>query len=213
MYKQKTTFGSQTARFMSTCSQASGSCSQEGLKPRCFRSSELHGSTWATWASEFMDGRSDQTKRPGELLAERMDNLHCSPFGRRQDSPSLMPSSKRPRGAGLLPSSSGPQWLPALADEDPGEHIDEHHAPPANASDWRMVLYHDRNVVLYNPDEKPAFRSRRLSVDEARVRHGLVWLSHFVSSDSVCILDELKHVSDCVSLDCLALHTCWGIVL
>lgn len=114
-----------------------------------------------------MDGRSDQTKRPGELLAERMDNLHCSPFGRRQDSPSLMPSSKRPRGAGLLPSSSVPQWLPALADEDPGEHIDEHHAPPANASDWRMVLYHDRNVVLYNPDEKPAFRSRRLSVDEA----------------------------------------------
>jgi len=34
--------------------------------------------------------------------------------------------------------------------------------------DWRMVLYHDRNVVMYNPRETPPFRSRRLtSVDEA----------------------------------------------
>lgn len=32
--------------------------------------------------------------------------------------------------------------------------------------DWRMVLYHDRNIVLYNPTEKPHFRSRRLSVEE-----------------------------------------------
>ncbi|CAJ1379249.1 unnamed protein product [Effrenium voratum] len=86
-------------------------------------------------------------KRPAELLAERMDSLHCTPFG---DSPSL--PSKRPRG---------PPVLRALADsEAAGEQA------PAS-SDWRMVLYHDRNVVLYNPEEKPAFRSRRLSVDEA----------------------------------------------
>ena len=53
-----------------------------------------------------------------ELLADRLDSLHCAPFdGRRQDSPSLMPSNKRPRGPSLMPSSSVPQWLPALEDE------------------------------------------------------------------------------------------------
>ncbi|OLQ08670.1 hypothetical protein AK812_SmicGene7815 [Symbiodinium microadriaticum] len=37
-------------------------------------------------------------KRPGELLADRMDSLHCAPFdSRRQDSPSMMPASKRHR--------------------------------------------------------------------------------------------------------------------
>lgn len=34
------------------------------------------------------------------------------------------------------------------------------------SSDWRMVLYHDRNLVLYNPSEKPHFRSRRLALEE-----------------------------------------------
>jgi len=38
----------------------------------------------------------------------------------------------------------------------------------AERGDWRIVLYHDRNVVMYNPRETPAFRSRRLtSVEEA----------------------------------------------
>lgn len=39
-------------------------------------------------------------------------------------------------------------------------------AAPAS-SDWRMVLYHERNVVMYNPKETPPFRSKRLSLDEA----------------------------------------------
>lgn len=39
-----------------------------------------------------------------------------------------------------------------------------------STGDWRMVLYHDRNVVMYNPRESPPFRSRRLSsLDEAQV--------------------------------------------
>jgi len=33
-----------------------------------------------------------------------------------------------------------------------------------------MVLYHDHNIVLYNPSEKPQFRSRRLSLDEDRTK-------------------------------------------
>lgn len=111
-------------------------------------------------------GDASGSKRPNELLAERMDSLHCAPFdGRRQDSPSLIPSNKRPRG----PSGSlmlERQWLPALEDEV-GEHVEQVAAAAPSTSDWRMVLYHDRNVVLYNPDEKPSFRSRRLSVDEA----------------------------------------------
>jgi len=34
------------------------------------------------------------------------------------------------------------------------------------AGDWRMVLYHDRNAILYNPNETPPLRSRRLSLEE-----------------------------------------------
>mmetsp|Transcript_54026 Transcript_54026/g.128705 ORF Transcript_54026/g.128705 Transcript_54026/m.128705 type:complete len:753 (-) Transcript_54026:81-2339(-) len=36
-----------------------------------------------------------------------------------------------------------------------------------SSSRWRMVLYHDRNAILYNPRETPPFRSRRLSLEEA----------------------------------------------
>ncbi|CAE7711144.1 iksA [Symbiodinium sp. CCMP2456] len=97
-------------------------------------------------------------KRPGELLADRMDSLHCAPFdSRRQDSPSMMPASKRHRVSPRLPVPS------EVSEQAEGEGANEAQA----SSDWRMVLYHDRNVVLFNPGEKPAFRSRRLSVDEA----------------------------------------------
>ncbi|CAE7367788.1 qtrt1, partial [Symbiodinium sp. CCMP2592] len=97
-------------------------------------------------------------KRPGELLADRMDSLHCAPFdSRRQDSPSMMPASKRQRVSPRLPVPS------EVSEQAEGEGASEAQA----SSDWRMVLYHDRNVVLFNPGEKPAFRSRRLSVDEA----------------------------------------------
>ena len=41
-----------------------------------------------------------------------------------------------------------PQWLPALEDEV-GEQVEAHSAPAAS-SDWRMVLYHDRNVPCWN---------------------------------------------------------------
>ncbi|CAE7529603.1 iksA [Symbiodinium natans] len=99
-------------------------------------------------------------KRPGELLADRMDSLHCAPFDScRQGSPSLMPSSKRPKRV--------PPRLPAPAEVSEQEAAGEGEEAQASSSDWRMVLYHDRNVVLFNPGEKPAFRSRRLSVDEA----------------------------------------------
>ncbi|CAE7650709.1 iksA [Symbiodinium pilosum] len=105
------------------------------------------------------DEETKNGKRPGEFLADRMDSLHCAPFdSRRQDSPSLIPSSKRPRVAARLP---------ALADVPQKEVEGDSGEAQASSSDWRMVLYHDRNVVLFNPGEKPAFRSRRLSVDEA----------------------------------------------
>eukprot|EP00438_Fugacium_kawagutii_P022738 Skav234320 [mRNA] locus=scaffold3847:42879:48828:- [translate_table: standard] len=74
-----------------------------------------------------MDGEKGDgagSKRPNELLADRMDSLHYSPFdGRRQDSPSMVPSNKRPRGhqgcptGSLMPASAVSQWLPALEDE------------------------------------------------------------------------------------------------
>eukprot|EP00434_Breviolum_minutum_P002541 symbB.v1.2.002250.t1/scaffold92.1/size545918/7 len=92
-------------------------------------------------ASIGSDAASASSKRPNDLV---------------------MPSNKRPRSWGM---PATPQWLPALEDEV-GEQVEAHSAPAAS-SDWRMVLYHDRNVVLYNPDEKPSFRSRRLSVEEA----------------------------------------------
>lgn len=39
--------------------------------------------------------------------------------------------------------------------------------PAVDSGDWRMVLYHDQNLILYNPGEQPQFRSRRLSLEEA----------------------------------------------
>eukprot|EP00927_Polykrikos_kofoidii_P036005 TRINITY_DN30459_c0_g1_i1.p1 TRINITY_DN30459_c0_g1~~TRINITY_DN30459_c0_g1_i1.p1 ORF type:complete len:757 (+),score=129.41 TRINITY_DN30459_c0_g1_i1:143-2272(+) len=35
-----------------------------------------------------------------------------------------------------------------------------------DSSDWRMVLYHDQNLILYNPGAQPQFRSRRMSLEE-----------------------------------------------
>ncbi|CAE7304716.1 unnamed protein product [Symbiodinium sp. CCMP2592] len=54
-------------------------------------------------------------KRPGELLADRMDSLHCAPFdSRRQDSPSMMPASKRQRQE--LSSRTLESWLRTARD-------------------------------------------------------------------------------------------------
>jgi len=71
-------------------------------------------------ASIGSDAASASSKRPNDLV---------------------MPSNKRPRSWGM---PATPQWLPALEDEV-GEQVEAHSAPAAS-SDWRMVLYHDRNV-------------------------------------------------------------------
>lgn len=43
----------------------------------------------------------------------------------------------------------------------------------ASPSDWRMILYQDRNVVLYNPKETPPFRAQRLPSDDSSGTGGL----------------------------------------
>lgn len=132
-------------------------------------------------------------RSPSALLAGRLDMLQCAPFdgGCPSDSPSLVPSQKRPRappsptlrlpalvdmpryeaGTGGSSGSGSSRWpyepqgqtCNSLEQVSGGSLNGDRHAP----NDWRMVLYHDRNVVLYNPGETPPFRSRRLTMDEA----------------------------------------------
>ena len=63
--------------------------------------------------------------------------------GSKRPNDLVMPSNKRPRSWGM-PAA---QWLPALEDEV-GEQVEAHSAP--STSDWRMVLYHDRNVPCWD---------------------------------------------------------------
>lgn len=75
------------------------------------------------------------------------------------------------------PSSPSGQWLREGEAEEERQRAVEPSAhgastgivsgSPTASGDWRMVLYHDRNVVMYNPREMPPFRSRRLTMEEA----------------------------------------------
>lgn len=122
--------------------------------------------------------RAAPGRHPGALLMGRMEGLQLASFdGGSGSSPSLMPSVKRPRAPPMQPM----QALPALADGDLGDaswdfQLESQVAfgcshssssDPTSKGDWKMVLYHDRNVVLYNPGETPTMRSRRLAMDEA----------------------------------------------
>lgn len=130
---------------------------------------------------------------PGPLLAGRLEAVHCQPFDAGYpSSPSLVPSQKRLRPPPQLPALGDLPPLPALTNapayELPPQELEASGpGPPAcagaavsndlrslvgigsggNSSDWRMVLYHDRHVILHNPGEKPPFRSRRLSLEES----------------------------------------------
>mmetsp|Transcript_64634 Transcript_64634/g.140735 ORF Transcript_64634/g.140735 Transcript_64634/m.140735 type:complete len:674 (+) Transcript_64634:107-2128(+) len=98
----------------------------------------------------------------------------------RRDSPRVGPALKRLRSDRDLPLP-----LLALADRSAYDamegnsgalagygsmepHGDNGNGPSSSSSggDWRMVLYHDQNVILYNPRGKPPFRSKRVSTEE-----------------------------------------------
>lgn len=96
----------------------------------------------------------------------------------------LEPSQKRPRfdtaeesqgvasASNCNESNDGEYHLEplCLAPPSPAPFELDRCVSSANSSmggDWRMVLYHEPNLVLYNPREKPPIRSRRLSTEEA----------------------------------------------
>eukprot|EP00928_Gymnodinium_smaydae_P034216 TRINITY_DN24305_c0_g1_i2.p1 TRINITY_DN24305_c0_g1~~TRINITY_DN24305_c0_g1_i2.p1 ORF type:complete len:730 (-),score=154.31 TRINITY_DN24305_c0_g1_i2:48-2237(-) len=85
------------------------------------------------------------------------------------------------RGEGHGSSSSSSATAATAAGWQPGQPpasasaaaVASDEAPMASTgttavtSDWRMVLYHDRNVIMYNPGETPPFRSRRIPAEDA----------------------------------------------
>eukprot|EP00439_Symbiodinium_sp_Y106_P083047 s653_g22.t2 len=119
------------------------------------RMRSVRGSYWQTgWTpcTACLLTAAGRTPRvPGQASKRGFCSLKAGPYR------GMMPASKRQRVSPRLPVPS------EVSEQAEGEGASEAQA----SSDWRMVLYHDRNVVLFNPGEKPAFRSRRLSVDEA----------------------------------------------
>jgi len=138
-------------------------------------------------AAAVRDGRT-QAVGAGALLAGRFESLRCAPFdggcpSTGSGSPGFPPLQKRhcpaladrPKGETKETPGNGGDGNPGTAAAGGTEasascsSITPASAGElaASAGDWRMVLYHDQNVILYNPNETPQLRSRRLTLEEA----------------------------------------------
>lgn len=145
-------------------------------------SSKLSGLLCAPFDAGYLGGSP-------ELRPTRKRSRVPAPLPALSDTPCLDPGAASDSSCG--PALGGPsEWLlePRRPPAAPGEALSERGADDAlahggghgqsSSGDWRMVLYHDRHVVMYNPQEQPPFRSRKVPASDDGAATSAVSMPH-----------------------------------